>query len=286
MNILQRKENILTEALPSQRPGTTLTDPSSPAASFRILLVIPTLGRRLDTLARTLVSAADQTGASVDVLIVAKSESPDLTAVAARHGARVITHPGNISEAVNAGFAQAESAHRYACWLGDDDMLHPGALAHASASLEAEPAALVAFGACDYIGIDGNLLFTRRPPPYAPHLLQFVPGLIKQEACLFRLSGLRAVGGLNETLKYTMDLDLLLRLRRRGSFVRVDRVTAAFCWHPDSITVANRQVSLAEAQEVQRVNARGIARILQPLWKPAVRTLILAMTWKINRGTR
>ncbi len=274
----------MTEVLASHRPEITPTGPSGPRAPFRILLVIPTLGRRLDTLGRTLLSVTDQAGAHVDVVIVAKTNFPELEAVAVRHGARIITHPGNISAAVNAGFAQAESVHKYVCWLGDDDMLYPGALAHASAALESEPTAAVAYGACNYISLDGNLLFTRRPPPLAPLLLQFVPGLIKQEACLFRLSDVKAVGGLNETLKYTMDLDLLLRLRRRGRFVPVDKVTAAFCWHPDSITVANRKVSLAEAQEVQRVNARGVARAFQPLWKPAVRTLILAMTWKINRG--
>lgn len=276
----------MTEASASHRPEVAPTNASAPRSAFRILLVVPTLGRRLDTLDRTLASVADQAGAHVDVVIVAKTNSPELDAVARRHGARIMTHPGNISAAVNAGFAQAESAHRYACWLGDDDMLYPGALMHASAALESQPAAVVAYGACNYISIDGKLLFTRRPPPLAPRLLQFVPGLIKQEACLFRLSDVRALGGLNETLKYTMDLDLLLRLRRKGSFIRVNRVTAAFCWHPDSITVANRMVSLAEAQEVQRVNSRGIARTLHPLWKPAVRALILAMTRKINRSVQ
>lgn len=267
-----------------RHPSTEVTVLPVDSTPFRVLLVIPTLGRRLDTLARALASVADQSGADVDVVIVAKTDSPELVTLAARYGARVVTHPGNISAAVNAGFATTDGTHRYASWLGDDDMLYPDALAHASASLEAQPAAVVAYGACNYIDFGGNLLFTRRPPPLAPMLLQFIPGLIKQEACVFRLSGLQAVGGLNERLKYTMDLDLLLRLRREGAFVRVNRVTAAFCWHPDSITISNRQVSLDEAQEVQRVNARGIARLLHPVWKHAVRALILAMTWKINRG--
>jgi hypothetical protein len=285
-NIARCQVRVCTvnDILASRHPVAGLGDPSIPGPSFRVLLVVPTLGRRLETLARTLASVAEQAGASVDVVVVAKTETRELAAVAADHGARLISHSGNISAAVNAGFGQADGTHKYACWLGDDDMLYPGALADATASLEREPSAVVAYGACNYIDLDGNLLFTRRPPPHAPHLLQFVPGLIKQEACLFRLSGLRTVGWLNETLKYTMDLDLLLRLRRVGSFVRVDRITAAFCWHPDSITVANRKVSLAEAQEVQRNHARGVARMLQPIWKPAVRALILLMTWKINRG--
>lgn len=254
-----------------------------PPPAFRILSVIPTLGKRLETLERTLSSLKDQAGVTVDILIVAPTIAPELKSIAEKYAARLLTHPGRISAAVNAGFAQATGAHKYACWLGDDDMLRPGALAEASALLEAHPAAAVAYGPCDYIDIDGNFLFCRRPPPFAPTLLQIVPGLIKQESCLFRLSGLRQVGGLDETLHYTMDLDLLLKLRRVGSFQKTNRVLAAFCWHPNSLTIANRQVSLTQAQDVQRVHARGLLKLSYPLWKPAIRALILFMTWKINR---
>lgn len=251
---------------------------------FRILLVIPTLGKRLETLDRTLSSVQSQAEVKVDTVIVAPAITPELKTLAERYAAQTLTDPGRISAAVNAGFARATDAHQYACWLGDDDMLRPGALAQASSLLQAHPSAVVAYGPCDYIDIDGNFLFCRRPPPFAPALLQIVPGLIKQESCLFRLSALRKVGGLDETLHYTMDLDLLLKLRRVGSFVKADQVLAAFCWHPNSLTIANRNVSLAQAQAVQRVHARGLLKLTYPLWKPAIRALILFMSWKINRG--
>ena len=163
-------------------------------------------------------------------------------------------------------------------------MLRPNALANATALLERNPHAVVAYGSCDYVDLDGELLFHRRPPPQAPALLQFVPGLIKQEACLFKLSSIHRVGGVDKNLKYTMDLDLLLKLRRLGPFVETDQVIAAFCWHPDSLTIANRKASLMEAQEVQQRHAQGLARILHPLWKHAIRCLILTLNWKINRG--
>ena len=254
----------------------------SPAV--RALVVVPTLGERLATLARTLKSIRGQAGLAVDIVLVARDRSAGLETLAGEFGAELMTDPGRISAAVNAGFARAGEAHRYAAWLGDDDQLRPGALAAAIERLEAVPAATVAFGSCDYVDVDGNLLFTRRPPPGAPALLQFVPGLIKQEACVFRMSSLRAAGGLDESLKFTMDLDLLLRLRRLGPFVRVERVQAAFCWHPGSLTVANRAASLAEAQQVQSRQVRGLARALRSVWKPPVRWLILVMSWKINQG--
>lgn len=251
---------------------------------FRILVVIPTLGERLETIGRTLSSVQQQVGVQVDIVIVAKTKTPELSAIADRYLSRIIVHPGHISAAVNAGFAQANDAHRYAGWLGDDDMLRPGALASTSALMEHNPAAVVTYGSCDYIDINGKFLFNRRPPPQASALLQFVPGLIKQETCLFRLSALREVGGLDEKLKYTMDLDLLLRLRRIGSFIKADQVLAAFCWHPGSLTIANRKASLDEAQHVQGSHARGIIALLHSFWKLPVRYLFLAISWKINRG--
>lgn len=265
-------------------PTTAMKALKSQTEAFRILVVIPTLGERLDTLCRALASLQDQTDVSVDIVLVAKTRSPELAAIADRFNARLILHTGNISAAVNAGFAQATEVHRYVSWLGDDDFLRPNALTQASALLELHPAAVLVYTSCDYVDINGDLIFTRSPPPKASILLQFVPGLIKQETCLFRLSAMQQVGSLNEKLKYTMDLDLLLRLRRLGPFVEADKVHAAFCWHPGSITVSNRYASLKEAQDVQYKHARGIVKMLYPLLKYPIRYLILIVNWKINRG--
>lgn len=275
---------MMTDTSTQQYPATAMKEQKPHLQTFRILVVIPTLGERLETLCRALSSLQDQADVLVDVVLVSKIKSIELSAIADRFSARIIFHLGNISAAVNAGFAQATEAHRYVSWLGDDDFLRPNALTQASALLELHPRAVLAYSPCDYVDINGKLLFNRSPPLKAPALLQFVPGLIKQETCLFRLSAVQQVGGLNEKLKYTMDLDLLLRLRRLGPFVKADKAHAAFCWHPGSITIANRYASLIEAQEVQRNHAQGLVRMLHPLWKYPIRYLFLTLNWKINRG--
>ena len=76
-----------------------------------------------------------------------------------------------------------------------------------------------------------------------------------------------------------MDLDLLLRMRRIGSFVKTDQVLACFCWHAGSLTIANRKASLEEAQNVQLSHIRGIFRILNRLWKYPIKYLILIETF-------
>lgn len=255
-------------------------------ADFRALVVIPTLGVRLDTLERTLASVQSQADVGVNVVIVSKTASRELSILADLYSASITVHPGNISAAINAGFSQATPMHRYVAWLGDDDMLRPKALARTSALLERTPGAVVCFGTCDYIDVKGTVLFSRRPPMMAPMLLQFVPGMIKQETCLFRLDAVRRAGGLDENLKFAMDLDLLLRLRRLGTFVRANQIVAAFCWHPGSLTISNRKASLLEAQDVQRRLAQGVSGTLQLLLMYPIRYLILALSWKINRGIK
>ncbi len=260
------------------------TGPTSRTGPFRVLVVVPTLGERLPTLARTLDSVRQQAGVPVDCVVVAKTLTPELQTVVEARGARLITDEGRVSAAINAGFSQAGPEHRYCCWIGDDDLLRPDSLRSASTALEADPRAVVAFGRCDYIDFAGNLLFTRRPPPGAAALLQLVPGLIKQETCLFRQAAVAAVGGLDENVRYAMDLDLLLRLRRQGSFARLESVQAAFCWHPGSITIANRDVSFKEAQEIQARHARGLVSLAFALLKAPIRKLVLVVNGRINRA--
>ena len=69
---------------------------------FRILIVIPTLGERLDTLNRTLRSIEDQADVLVDTILVTKLKTPVLSALADQYNASIIVHPGNISYAYNA----------------------------------------------------------------------------------------------------------------------------------------------------------------------------------------
>lgn len=270
---------------PAGGDATEVSEGAAAASAVRVLLVVPTLGRRLQTLERTLASVTSQAGVAVDVRLVCPAPSPEVQALAARFGAGMIAEAGHISAAVNRGWADAGRAHRYVAWLGDDDVLRDGALSRSVQALEAQPRAVVAFGHCDYIDEDAALLFTRRPPAGASWLLQFVPGLIKQETCLFRRDAVVRVGGLDEQLRYAMDLDLLLRLRRLGPFARVDTSQAGFCWHADSITIANREASLDEAQGIQQRLARGLSAIGFRLVRPVFRWLILLASSRINKTT-
>ena len=156
-------------------------------------------------------------------------------------------------------------------WLGDDDLLLPGSLASTSAALDRTPEAVLAFGYCRYIDGQGRHLGTSRAGRIAPWLLVWGPDLVPQPGMLVRRTEWLAVGGLDESLSYAMDLDLLLRLRRRGRLLAVDRPVACFRWHPESLTVSGRSISSAEAEVVKRRYLPALARRSSWLWERPVR---------------
>ena len=139
------------------------------------------------------------------------------------HGAELLDDPGSLSAAVNAGLARADARHVYGNWIGDDDLLAPGSLACDEPGPRPRPRRRRCVRPLhvhrrrrvDALGVS-------RAGRGAVWLLAWGPDLVPQPGMLFRLDDFRAVGGLDESLKFAMDLDLLLRLRRRGRFVDVE----------------------------------------------------------------
>jgi GT2 family glycosyltransferase len=257
------------------------------AAAFpRILIVVPTLGDRVELLEQTLRSITDQRiggRPAADVVVVAPTGAAAARELARLAGATVLDDPGGLSAAINDGLASAEPRHRYGNWIGDDDLLAPGSLASSAAALDADTGAVAAFGYCDYVDDTGRRLFTSRAGRLAPWLMTWGPDLVPQPGALFRLETVRAVGGIDPALTYAMDLDLLLRLRRRGRLVNTRRVLASFRWHPTSTTVANRTPSLDEAEMVKRRYLSPALRRVAVLWERPVRGATSLAARRVNR---
>lgn len=236
----------------------------------RILLVIPTLGKRIDYLEQTLASVRSQ-GVPVDVVAVLPPVATAARELLSRQGADLLDDPGTLSGAVNAGLATATPQHLYGNWIGDDDLLAPGSLAATSSALDGDPDAVLAYGQCAYIDESGRELWVNRAGRKAVWLLTWGPDLIPQPGMLFRLSTFHDVGALDETLNFAMDLDLLLRLRRCGRFIDVGKPVSSFRWHSSSITVSDRAASLAESERVKHRYLPTALRFAAPIWDAPVR---------------
>ena len=251
----------------------------------RVLIVIPTLGRRLAFLTETMRSIAEQS-VPADIALVCPSDRNDLVDLAHRYGAQILADPGSQTAAINAGVAIAQPHHEFVNWLGDDDLLTPTSLADTTRSLDASPEAVVAFGSCDYINEMGAPLWTSKAGAWAPRILGWGPDLIPQPGMLVRTWAWRAVGGLDESLRFAFDLDLLLALRKHGGFVFTKSTVSCFRWHPDSLTVSDRGASLSESKEVKRRYLSKGPRRLAWIWEKPVDVATRVAARRVNRAAQ
>lgn len=236
----------------------------------RVLLVVATLGRRDDYLRQTLESIRAQEIAA-DIVIVAPPVATGTMTLASEFGADMLPDPGSLPGAINLGASTLRPHHVFVNWLNDDDLLEPGSLTATTRALDANPDAVVAFGACRYIDPDGHELWISRAGKWAPRILGWGPDLIPQPGMLVRSSAWRMVSGLDESYRFAFDLDLLLRLKRLGRLVEVDQVVSAFRWHPDSLTVGDRRTNIEESERAKRAALTSWQRRLAWTWEPPVR---------------
>lgn len=245
---------------------------NSKSTSGSILVVLPTLGERLDTFRTTLISI-DSQRESVDLTLVVVMPGSAKTAkeLALEYGAVVVDDPKTgISNAINTGINQRTNEKYYA-WMGDDDLFRPNGLFILQQLLENSDNAVVAYGACDYIDPTGKIIATNKAGRIAQFLLPWGPDLIPHPGSMIRLDSLETIGLFDPNLKYAMDLDAFLKLRKLGKFVTTSSSVSAFRWHAESLTVANRKNSSLESEQVKFRHLPNWLKPLSPLWTLPIR---------------
>lgn len=131
-------------------------------------------------------------------------------------------------------------------WLNADDLLAPGALKRVSAAFAADPGLDVFYGDSAIIDADGRE-FRRhgQVADISPLLLR--SNIISQPSCFPRRSAVERIGGIDETLCYTMDWDLWVRLYVAGArFERTDAVLSMVYWGPETKTASLSRKRLGE----------------------------------------
>lgn len=252
-----------------------------------VLVVLPTLGDRLDSLLLSIDSVNQQRrDLELTLAVVAPQRATEARALATSLGAVVVDDPKEgISAAINCGL-EARTTEKYYAWVGDDDLIRPGGLAKLRSVIEAKAGAVLAFGGCDYIDPEGRTIAVSNAGRLATVLLPWGPDLIPHPGTMIKLDALQKIGGFDPSLKYAMDLDAFLKLRKYGAFAWTRTSVSAFRWHPDSLTVANRLGSSKEAESVKR---RHLPRTMQPmcgLWHRPVRWASAFAASRVNARAR
>lgn len=229
-------------------------------------MVLPTLGQRIPMLRNAVESVRNQDDGAHLVVVVPQGKK-EARALAKKAGATVVDDPGRgMSAAINAGLL-ARGTEQFYIWLGDDDAYRPGALGTLKDLLTAHPQAVVAYGACDYVNDQEESVWTSKAGRFARWLIGIGPNLIPHPAAMIRLDALEAIGGYDEDLSLAMDLEVFLKLKKKGSFVSTSQVVSQFGWHPESLTVQNRKRSSDEARLVKRRHLPAWAKPFEPLWE-------------------
>ena len=239
----------------------------------RVLIIIATLGRRPEYLDQTIRSIRSQP-VLTDLVLVAPTDSDHIQAISAKYSIPVLPDPGSLPLAINRGAEALKPHHDYLNWLNDDDYLEPDTMKEVLSALDADPTAVVAFGHCRYVDTEDREIWVSRAGSFAPKILPWGPDLIPQPGMLVRATAWHEVGGVNPSFDLAFDLDLLLRLKKNGKLICVNRVVSNFRWHPDSLTVEDRNKNLRESERAKRAALPKILRPVSWVWDVPVRVAI------------
>jgi glycosyltransferase involved in cell wall biosynthesis len=164
---------------------------------------------------------------------------------------------GGQSQAINKGLDSINGD--VVTWLNSDDLYMPGALAAVAEAFAMQPSVRWVVGRCDIIDAEDRVIrggVTR----YKNHLLRrfsyrslLRQNCISQPAVFWRAEFGKRIGGPDESLHYTMDYDLWLRMARASEPLILDRVLAQFRIHDQS---KSGQVNREQFDEQYRVAAR------------------------------
>jgi len=249
-----------------------------------LLAVVPTLGTRPDLLERTLRSLDEQADDTMSIVIVTpRVDDPATQEMTNRFDADLRGDPGSgLAAALNRGLA-AGSDQDYFLWLNDDDVLLPGAIDACREALKSDTSAVMVYGNIEYVDPLGRHLTTSRLGPVAQWVMTIGPNLVPQPGSIARLDAVRRVGGLDEGLQFALDQDLFLRLRKVGRIVHIDRTVARYTWHPDALTVKNRQLSIREAEMVRRRYRGPIGHVIAYPADLATRGIVALASQRLTR---
>lgn len=262
------------QRLRKEWPGAERSDASDTG------VVVPTLGLRPDYLLECVASIRR---AGAGQILVVRPKGTDLgTEIRSMIDAEVDDPGEGLAAAINAGIGSLPGGIRFATWLGDDDRLTPRSLEQARGAIT-ERGAVAAFGQCQYIDAKGRPIWLNKSGRWVVPLMRIGPQLLPQPGSLFDRVVFEQIGGLDESLKWAFDLDLFLRLRRRGRLEFVNAPLAEFRWHEGSLSVGSRSGSVNEASLVRRGHLPRVLRRVSGLWEPLLRGIILRAGVRMTR---
>ena len=247
-------------------------------------VVVPTIGERPQYLESTLKSIREA-GESFIVLVGRKGFDGSTFEKSGLVDLYVDEEDTSVPNKINQGFRTLPASIEYITWIGDDDLLAPGALETAVKSLNKTEKAVLVFGHCQYIDSDGNNVLVKRSGSWAVPLLRFGPQLIPQPSAFFRRDAFEKVGGLSDKFQFAFDFDLFLKLSKSGKAVFIDEILSSHRWHKTSLTYSRRWESVTEASRVRVSNLGPVSRLFSLLWEVPIQLITYTAGQLLSSGS-
>jgi len=142
-------------------------------------------------------------------------------------------------------------------WLNADDYYFPGALNRVASVFKENPHVDVVYGDAVHVTADGYFL-SYFPPVQSFNQKDLARScFICQPTCFVRRNAYEQIGGIDATLKYTMDWDLWHRLSLSGAkFHYLHEVLAAVRYYPGTKTMSGDRRRYREIWRIERKYGR------------------------------
>ena len=210
-----------------------------------------------------LASIAEDEPGALEVIV--RDSTPDAPCREAvdRHAGRLSIDYAYMPEVASwtrkTNLAVAAARADHVCTLHQDDLWLPGRLAQTRRLLSQHGHAALVLSPAQIVDGAGRVLGLWRPPFAAGpvdqdqcHERLLVQNTIAIPAPVVRREAWLAVGGLDESLWYTPDWDLWLKLAAHGPVVYDPAPSTAFRIHPESQTMTGRRDEFAQQLELVR----------------------------------
>jgi glycosyltransferase involved in cell wall biosynthesis len=266
----------------NQYPPRKLTIPAChsrsipPGAAPKISIVTPSFNQS-EFIERTLTSVLGQSYPNLEYYVQDGGSTDGSIKILDRYADRLsgwTSHADNgQSQAINLGFARTSG--EIMAWLNSDDILLPGALTCVAEYFRLHPDVDVIYGYRVLIDENDQEIGRWILPSHDDRVLSW-EDYIPQETIFWRRRIWEKAGGqIDESFRFAMDWDMLLRFRDAGArFARLPRFLGGFRVHPRQKTSA--EISNIGFQEMDRIREQIHGRVpLSAEVKRGVRTYLL-----------
>jgi glycosyltransferase involved in cell wall biosynthesis len=212
--------------------------------SPKISLVIPSFNQG-KFIEETIQSIINQDYSNFEIIIIDGGSKDETVDIIKKYQHRIAywtsERDSGQSEAINKGIARA-TGDKFN-WINSDDYLQPNVLNEIAELYKATNFdALCARS--NYVGSNGDFLgINEKNPKYQTKSEDIGFAGINQPGTFFKLSVVKALGGVSELLHYSMDLDLWVRFLLKYNTPKIvssDIITTNFRLHENSKTVTSR----------------------------------------------